>query len=355
MTKEQFISLLRKPATINLNLVKGLEEITEQFPYFQNAHLLLAKQYHGHENIRFESYLRKASAYSSDRKILYDLIKTDTAEVIHITPVTESQPKIEKEQEAIDGAINSNHLHLVTEEENLIQQTEVASTEKSVPAVLPISSKTETISVDPKDIIEQRLRELAGEKKEIIPEPEPTSGPTETVEPIEIAEIPKNAAPINLEDVYATKNGLSEEKEVAPTPSPANAETGAPHSFLEWLKMKSVPVIGIDQYSAYEVKSGELPNEAAIPTNKPGNQLIEKFIKTEPRIVASKSEFYSPGNMARLSAREHEDLISETLARIYAQQGNIRKAIETYHKLALKIPEKSSYFAALIKELEEKE
>jgi hypothetical protein len=48
-------------------------------------------------------------------------------------------------------------------------------------------------------------------------------------------------------------------------------------------------------------------------------------------------------------------MISETLARIYAQQGNIPKAIDAYKRLSLKIPEKSSYFAALIKDLEDKE
>ena len=91
------------------------------------------------------------------------------------------------------------------------------------------------------------------------------------------------------------------------------------------------------------------------PLRKPQDELLDKFIITQPRIVAQKSEFYSPGNMARKSAIEHEDLISETLARIYAQQGYIPKAIDAYKRLSLKSPEKSSYFAALIKELEEKE
>ena len=55
--------------------------------------------------------------------------------------------------------------------------------------------------------------------------------------------------------------------------------------------------------------------------------------------------------MARKSAQDHEDLISETLARIYAQQGNIAKAITTYERLALKLPQKKAYFASLIEKL----
>ncbi|MBL0343399.1 MAG: hypothetical protein IPP71_22610 [Bacteroidetes bacterium] len=126
---------------------------------------------------------------------------------------------------------------------------------------------------------------------------------------------------------------------------------------MQWLKIKSVPVISEDKLSAFDIKNvaEHFTEPKEKPLNKMENQLIEKFIRTEPRIIASKSEFYSPGNMARQSAQDHEDLISETLARIYAQQGNIRKAIETYRKLALKIPEKSSYFAILIKDLEENE
>ncbi len=46
-----------------------------------------------------------------------------------------------------------------------------------------------------------------------------------------------------------------------------------------------------------------------------------------------------------------EDYYTETLAKVYAEQGFYKKAIEVYSKLILLYPEKSTYFAALIEEL----
>lgn len=83
--------------------------------------------------------------------------------------------------------------------------------------------------------------------------------------------------------------------------------------------------------------------------------LIDKFISLEPSISRpEKTAFFDPDVAAQESLFEDGAFVTETLARIYADQGNIKKAIEIYRILSLNNPEKSSYFAALIQELENK-
>jgi len=167
MTKEQFITLLRTPSTINLNLVGELEDITNRFPYFQNAHLLLAKQYHGHENIRFESYLRKASAYATNRSVLYKLLKEKPEELIHITPSSEElkvEQQVTKDTPAINSKEDQQTNSPVIEQPDLSDQVLHSEpfTESSEDTTdIEIGSTTETIpETDPREILEKRLREL---------------------------------------------------------------------------------------------------------------------------------------------------------------------------------------------------
>jgi hypothetical protein len=54
---------------------------------------------------------------------------------------------------------------------------------------------------------------------------------------------------------------------------------------------------------------------------------------------------------AKQSIVEDDDLVSETLANLFANQGNYKKAIDIYERLSLQIPEKSNFFAAKIQEL----
>ena len=80
-------------------------------------------------------------------------------------------------------------------------------------------------------------------------------------------------------------------------------------------------------------------------------EIIEKFIREEPRISRPKSEFFNPSESAYKSSLDDVEIVSETLAQLYSKQGNSLKAIQIYEKLSLLFPEKSSYFAAQIEKL----
>ena len=81
--------------------------------------------------------------------------------------------------------------------------------------------------------------------------------------------------------------------------------------------------------------------------------LIDLFIRNEPTIGPIQPDVERPNikELAKESLVEDASLITETMARIYAAQGQIGRARRAYKLLALKYPEKSVYFAAQSKKL----
>jgi len=138
------------------------------------------------------------------------------------------------------------------------------------------------------------------------------------------------------EDKAEIQKPIEEPKEIIPT-----FNEDVVHSFKDWL---------------LHLKGEEISNDEikTTPKKKIHLDVIDKFIQEDPQIKPKKSEFYSPINMARLSVVDDSDMVSETLALIYVEQGNYSNAISTYQKLSLKNPEKRSYFANQIKILKQK-
>ena len=139
--------------------------------------------------------------------------------------------------------------------------------------------------------------------------------------------IPDRAALFEL--INNTKGGYQngQAKEQAVT-----SEQDAPRELGDWIKDQQSGASGIEG-------------------------LIYKFIKTNPRIKPAR-ETAGDDNYASAEKTDGElyephveSLMTETLARIYAEQKKYDRAIEAYRILMLKNPKKSSFFANRIEEL----
>ena len=77
--------------------------------------------------------------------------------------------------------------------------------------------------------------------------------------------------------------------------------------------------------------------------------IIDNFIKNSPKISIDKK--YIPTSEFKIDTNLKDDLITETLAKIYISQEKYNKAIKAYKILSLKYPKKSSFFADQIEKI----
>ena len=99
------------------------------------------------------------------------------------------------------------------------------------------------------------------------------------------------------------------------------------------------------------VEQKQVITPAHQPETSSSNDLIESFLRANPKIIPSE-EFNYQVDLTD-SLQEDQDIATETLADIYVSQGHINKAVEIYEHLILKYPEKHIYFAAQINRLKQ--
>lgn len=135
------------------------------------------------------------------------------------------------------------------------------------------------------------------------------------------------------------KKASAEENELE-IGKPLSFDRNENHSFSEWLKLASAKPVNRRQ---------ETSEEEDEPRSRKF-ELIEEFIAKSPKITPSKSA--KKINLAEEHLTSPEALMTETLARVYLEQKNYKKAIQAYKILILKNPEKSGFFADQIRAIE---
>lgn len=78
MQPSEFISLVSKPEKLNAENLQDIENIREKFPWFASSHVLLAKTHKNENRFSYQSLLKKAALYSTDREVLYNFMQTET-------------------------------------------------------------------------------------------------------------------------------------------------------------------------------------------------------------------------------------------------------------------------------------
>ena len=300
MNNKNFTYLLQNPEAISPIQTEDIKSIIQQFPYFQSARALYLKGLKNQESFKYNKELKITAAYTTDRSILFDFITSETFN-----------------QNEISQYIKTNSEHLL--------DIDVAVEDISINKKVMIDETSQEDIQNNLDALDPQLFEPKLEKLQ------PTSFVLDESETIEAVTPQTKTQHASAEDLLHLGKPLVFDKSEV-------------HSFNEWLKLTRVKTISRNEHVKTEDKSKI--------ERKKKFKLIDEFISKNPKIKPSKVSTNTQ-NLAKEQLIQPEELMTETLARIYVEQKNYKKAIQSYKILCLKYPEKSSFFAIQIKAVEQ--
>ncbi|NNJ87900.1 MAG: hypothetical protein HKP53_00735 [Eudoraea sp.] len=299
MKVTDFTYLLQHPDKVVEPIqTRQLEEVVNEYPYFQAARALQLKGFKNLNSFKYNNALKVTAAYTADRDVLFDLITSP-----------------EFLQNSIADAISGKTVALEAQEieaEEILPNPEVDTTliADSADEPLPRTTKDADTILDPA-LFASKDPEI---DKAIAREKQQAKKDLELGQPLAFTKKEK-------------------------------------HSFMEWLQLSASRPIKQQEVTKSEV--AKIPEDMEFPIEEESDRkkkfdMIDRFLEENPKIVPQE-EGVTKIDISESTKIDSEELMTETLARVYLEQKKYKKALQAYKILSLKYPEKSSFFASRIK------
>ncbi|MCK8521219.1 hypothetical protein M0D21_06560 [Aquimarina sp. D1M17] len=294
MNLKELTYLLQHPDQLKTSQLNTLEKVSKEFPYFQAIRPLLLKALKNQGSFRYNQELKTTAAYTTDRAVLFDFITSD-----HFQSEKQEQETLKKTKSDIE----------------VVDHEEV----KTLPRMAMDDAVTMKIK-EAEDVLDPGLFSIR--KKESLPQ--------QIHQKKEDKQLPNSDENLQINQ-------------------PLDFTKKETHSFAEWLKLTSLKPVerDLDQQETNTIDADKKESDGKLKQEEKFN-LIDEFIANNPKIQPA-SKNTPTRNLAKENQTPADELMTETLAKVYLAQKNYKKAIQAYNILILKNPEKSGFFADQIR------
>ncbi|GAB5416271.1 MAG: hypothetical protein Crog4KO_11450 [Crocinitomicaceae bacterium] len=394
LTGKDIGQLIEKPESISVDQLDAIAELTVKYPYSQLFSVLYLKGMHSSASLDFEAALKEHSYRVSDRAQLFELIHNHDASTpsVQSSIVDQSENDTSKLRQA---QLSETSASIDEEDGHLDRLDDHDKTKKEIKEPLETSSSSakqksddqsemdvsDTPAPHEEESFALNTEEFLESESEILQVSEPqenyvsAESEEESDDALEESDLlpidpPNDALEENiLHHVHAVQyqlDALTPEEEAALDQKTLESQSEE-HDTIE---DGDTATSGQTQPEESESEETGLSFTGWLHANinfeeKEDEQasikaVVEDFSAFDPLesmsgdVEKPKQEFFSPTKKAKESLNESQLPVSETLAKVYAVQGNYPKAIAAYKELILAFPEKKSFFADQIEDLQKK-
>jgi hypothetical protein len=332
--------LLKGKSTFSSKTTKKLGDLVDKYPYAPIFHFLYLRGLQEEDSYKFPSQLNRSSVSTMNRSALLDWAETPLIPIeIQIAAIEDGN---QEKQLEVPQVQTSNKDYTEKPEGS---RSKIKTAQTKSPSIKG-SEKIVDLSALPEKVREQILRSRAIKAKYGNVEDLSVNEPTESgllKIPSQLnseKEIDLGSNETNFQDSRIKKKSKTvKDLKIEKSPSKKHSE--------KYLNELSPFARFLNALELEGNKEDFLINEDRDINNE--RAILEQFIELNPKIS-------TPRNLGKsedltLKTPNVSGLVTETLANHYFEQGVFLKAIQAYEILKLKVPQKSSIFAARIAEM----